>query len=789
MISLFGRLSGKLNNILKSRHRSGYIIKKVSALVLLLAVLFQCVILPDKVNAAVTSNLSVIIYSPTSISLNWYDLLTNEKYYVVEKKEDQGAFQAFSTLYTNSVTQYDGTVTAGHTYTYRIRVTDADNNTYLYTQELTFRTDEIEKPNSLTVTPVSDNQIDIKWGYPNNKAYNTIIERRMENDTVWAPIANVGMGQNAYSDKTIISGYRYYYRVRACSNDNVKTTAYPEEGSSAYSLLLKPTDLYGYALSQRDIQITWKDNSNETAFILERRSPKEGIFREVAVIPQNNNAYIDRNVDENTMYAYRLRAVSGTTSSEYSDVIYITSTYLKPPGSLSSSCADGTSIKLLWQDLTDNETGFEIWRKTGSGQKWELYDSMGRNATTYTDMNISLQDTYTYKIRARINNNSVYSDFSNETTVWSTTIPAPADLKYEVVGTNEIRLTWKDTSMVEAGYRLERKIGLSGEWYTIAYLDPNTVSYNDKWINSTDIYFYRVKVFDRSNSINYSNELMVFLKKPEAPTNLLAKTISSSEILLEWKDNSLNENAFIIEAMQFYNFREVGRVNSNVTSFTYKNISPDKTLTFRVRAVNGTNQSDASNEVVATTAKNITYSDLGNYVWAVEAINNLSSRGVFDEKSGQKFYPEKAVTKAEFCAFVIRGLGLNKAAAGSFGDVNSKSKYYKELMTAAKLGIISPDKNNKLYPNSLITREQAGVIISLALKAKGKPLPEANVNVLKQFTDFKSISASSAEKITAVFNSGILTGKTINNKLYLQLSGSVNRAEAAVMVYKALNLT
>ncbi|WP_244648276.1 S-layer homology domain-containing protein [Ruminiclostridium herbifermentans] len=780
----------KINNITNKKKLHNYISQL--AFTLAIAVFMQIFMVSGIASAADTSDLSVIIYSTTSISLNWDDNLTGEKYYVVERKIDSGSFHTLSSPPPNSKSVFDSTVSPGHTYTYRVWVRNSEDKYYLYTPELAFRTDEIAKPNSLTVTPISYNQIDITWGYADNKAYNTIIERRTENSNDWTKLATIGIGQNTYSDKSISSGVKYYYRVRACSNttENIKSPAFPEEGKTVYSFLYKPTEFEGLALSGYRIKLSWKDNSSETAFIIERKSPKTGTFKEIAVIPQNDTSYIDTDseLEADVTYQYRIRAVSGTTSSEYSDIISVTNTYLKAPGTLSSSCTDGKNIQLAWDDLTDNETGFEIWRKTGSNPVWELYETMGRNATSFVDQNISLEDTFTYKVRAKINDNNVYSAFTNETTVWSTTISAPADLTYEVVGKTEIKLTWKDTSMSEAGYRVERKQGLSGEWYTIAYLGADTISYNDKWINNTDVYFYRIKVYDRSNSINYSNEITVSLKTPEAPTNLQAIPISSSEIKLTWEDNSFNETGFLIEAMQFSSFREVGRVSANTTTFIHQNLVAGKSITYRVSALSGSNQSSTSKEVVAATKEKITYSDVSNIKWAVTAIENLASRGVFDTKANTKFYPSQNITIGEFCSMIIRSMDLDMVSAGRYADVTAKHKYYKEIMAAAKLGIISPDNNNKLYPDKAITREQAGIMLLMAMKAKGTPLPDEDGGLLKQFADYRSISKTTADKIADVCGAGILSGRIVNGQTYLQLSGMVTRAEASVMVYKAINL-
>lgn len=741
-------------------------------------------------SAVAMSDLTVTIDSSTSIILHWNDYMTDERGYVLEKKVDSGEFYQYIGLSANATYCYDF-VEAGKTYTYRIRVNDYYNNSYMYTNELTFRTDELTKPNSLKITPVSYNQIDLEWTYPNQKSYNTIIERRAENDTKWYQLATVGIGQNTFSDKTISSGVRYYYKVSAYSTNAVRTTAYPDDtiGSSSYSLLYKPTDLCGFALSTYQIQLNWVDNSVETAFIVERKSSDEGIFKEIAVVPQNKTVYIDTLAlpSSNAIYTYRVKAVSGSTSSEYSNIISVTSTYLRAPEKLSAVCLDEKSIKITWNDLTDTETGFEIWRKTGFDSEYTLYETMGRNANSFTDLSVSPGDTYSYKVRAKINDHTVYSSFTNETTIWASKISSPQNLNYNVLSQTQVQLSWEDTSTVETGFKVERKLGAAGQWYEIANLEPNTTTYIDKWINNSDIYFYRVKTFDVSNAINYSNEIVVWLKTPETPTNLQAKALSSSEIELTWEDNSSTESEFVIEAMQDYFYYEIGRVNADTTAFTYKNISPNTKLVFRVKAVRDSNKSSYSNEATATTKRNVTYSDLSNVKWAVTAINNLASRNVFDWAANSKFYPQQNITRGEFCAIIIRSLELSKIPAGRFDDVTSTHKYYKEIMSASKQGIIFSDANNKIYPNRLITREQAGVMLSLALKVKGTPLPEENTSILKQFADYRSISNSSAKNIAAVCGAGILSGRSIEGRTYLLPASYLTRAEAAVLAYKAIN--
>lgn len=779
----------------QNKERNGYAkLLRRFAFLLVFSILLQSLIIVNVARSEAMSELTVTVINNNQVKLQWTDNYSDELRYIVEKKVDNGSFTQIS-RYRDSVDYTDSSVNSGHTYTYRIKVVESSNITSIYTDEVTFSTLDVQKPNSLKVSAVSSDQIDLKWSYADNKAFTTIIERREAGDTEWYKLATVPSGQFTYSDKNVVSGITYYYKVRSVFSEKVKSSSFPDEdrGYSSSPLLYKPTDLYGFAKSQYSIQIEWSDSYNAATYVIQRKSPDQSTFKTIAVVPNNVNIYVDINdsaspIKPNTVYTYRIQAISGSSNSEYSDLLNVTSTFLNSPATLAASSVDGTKVNLSWKDYSDGETGFEIWRRAASDAEWTLYDSVGRNATSYTDIGVSPQVSYTYRIRARINDYSVFSDFSNQVNIWVSSISSPLNLDYTILQQNEIELNWQDSSGSETGFKVERKEGELGKWQQIAQLNPNIVKYTDKRLNNTKIYYYRIQVFDAANSTSYSNEVEVSFQIPGKPTELEARNISANEIQLNWKDNSYQEKEFVIEAKQFTSFREIGRVGANTTTFIHKGTLSEGTFTYRVKAVNGIVQSAYSNEAMASGGKKAGYTDLGGVKWAVEAIEGLAGKKVFDAKPGTKFYPEQSITRGEYCAIIVRSLELGDVAAGRYADVTSKHKYYKEIMIAAKLGIVSNDKNNKIYPDRLITREQAGVMLALALKISGRPLPEQDSSILKQFADYQQISEGSAERISAVCGAGIITGRQEKDKVYLRITSNVTRAEAAVMMYKALSL-
>jgi hypothetical protein len=91
---------------------------------------------------------------------------------------------------------------------------------------------------------------------------------------------------------------------------------------------------------------------------------------------------------------------------------------------------------------------------------------------------------------------------------------------------------------------------------------------------------------------------------PAAPTGLGATAVSSSQINLNWTDNSDNETGFRIERCTgdgCNTFAQIATVGANVTSYSNTGLSASTTYKYRVRAYNSGGDSAYSNVADATT--------------------------------------------------------------------------------------------------------------------------------------------------------------------------------------------
>jgi hypothetical protein len=100
-----------------------------------------------------------------------------------------------------------------------------------------------------------------------------------------------------------------------------------------------------------------------------------------------------------------------------------------------------TTATIQWQDRSDNETGFEVWRASDSTGAYALIKTLPANATTYADNGLSPNSTYYYIVRAT--NATTQSNYSN--------IASLTTYSYQVyinfTGTSEAPTPWNNLNV------------------------------------------------------------------------------------------------------------------------------------------------------------------------------------------------------------------------------------------------------------------------------------------------------------------------------------------------------
>ena len=143
------------------------------------------------------------------------------------------------------------------------------------------------------------------------------------------------------------------------------------------------------------------------------------------------------------------------------------------------------------------------------------------------------------------------------------------------------------------------------------------------------------------------------------------------------------------------------------------------------------------------------------------------------------------MTRAEFAAIIVRGLGLTVTNHAVFKDVNASDWFYNYVNTAYSYGIIKGVDENEFSPNGAITREEAAVMTARAAKLCGMNTDiekfEAR-NILSEFFDYVKASDWSISSLAFCYGNGIL----LNDVMEIKPKEAVSRGEIAYMLCNML---
>jgi len=172
--------------------------------------------------------------------------------------------------------------------------------------------------------------------------------------------------------------------------------------------------------------------------------------------------------------------------------------------------------------------------------------------------------------------------------------------------------------------------------------------------------------------------------------------------------------------------------------------------------------------------------------WSQEAVNDLASRMIISGVDGGYFHPDKPITRAEFAAIIVRGLGLaDDENTVVFRDVKSSDWYAGIVAKATEYGVVDGYEDGSFRPLQSITREEAMVMIARAMKLAGMETTYRGVDVndqLSRFPDGMEVHSWAKDAVAAAVENGLVNGTSTG----LMPKNLITRAETAAIVQRML---
>ncbi|MDA0346490.1 MAG: fibronectin type III domain-containing protein [Verrucomicrobia bacterium] len=534
------------------------------------------------------NNLLALAISSSQINLSWNDNSAVETGYEIERKAGDGNFELLIQLNADVTAFSDTTVTPLSTYTYRIIGVSGINRSNP-SNEFSTTTPNIPEPGAasdLVVNLVDSSFIALSWT-DNSLIENGFYVERMVGSGSWVELIQLPANSTSVQDLQVGELETFAYRVIAF-NDGGDSA--PSNEAAILFPFIAPSNLTASATDEARIDLTWSDNSLvETGYQIERKSDG-GAYEVLTTTGPGASTFVDETTLVNVTYTYRVLGLfeggESTPSNEDSATTTPDTITLETPTGLTANAIAYNQIHLTWVDNSDNESGFRFERKIGESGDFTFIGNSPANSTSFTDVNLSPDTGYIYRMTAFIAGAQV-SDTSNEASATTPSVPVPeVPLNLAIVAQNyrKVSLSWEDASGIETGFRVQRKTG-TGIYEELATVSENANFFNDSTVVEFKEYSYRISAYNSSGYSENSNEIKVTV--PFASPRLLAgEAINSYKVNLEWDDTSLVETGYRLERKPADgNYAVIGILGPNTTQYLDDSVVPDRTYSYRVFAV------------------------------------------------------------------------------------------------------------------------------------------------------------------------------------------------------------
>lgn len=326
------------------------------------------------------------------VDLKWQDNSNNETGFTIERDIDGSGFSKLITVDANVTEYVDFAVVNDYIYRYRVRANGPISNSG-FSNVAEWAT----RPNNPTnLTAVVDElapHIDLQWD-GNNKYATYQIQKTTYAAQTTIQLINLPKNSYKYEDTDVLPNINYTYMVMACS-DTDRT-----KGSNIVSVkfMPQPTKVYvSHFPGAPGFGVKWTDNcDNETGYVLEKAfAGNDYVY--TYNLPPNTVQHLENPLELDKHYMFRVKAMGADNQkSPYSEVCH----WFSPPHTpinLVLKAESSSVIKITWEDRSQIETSYRIWRK---GDNMIAPINLPADTNSYTDTGLKPNTEYEYTINA-----------------------------------------------------------------------------------------------------------------------------------------------------------------------------------------------------------------------------------------------------------------------------------------------------------------------------------------------------------------------------------------------------
>lgn len=336
-----------------------------------------------------------------------------------------------------------------------------------------------------TLNISTTNGVILSWNSVEGAAYYQVF-RTTGSNTEFEKIATVR--GTIYNDTNVVTGTRYYYKVRAIGTNG-------SFGDFSYEKAAKvkcpaPVVTAGNNATSGKITLKWKAVDGAAKYEVYRSGTANGTYTKMYTT--TSTSYTNTSSYAGYTYYYKVRAITANDDkSDYSAVVSRTCDCAAPVVKGGNDAATGY-VRLSWNEVY-GAAKYEIWRADSKdGTYTKMYTTV---YTSYQNTSSKTGRTYYYKVKA-IAERTSYANSAFSTVVARTCDCARPNVKISL-SNGDPRLTWSAVSGADKYiiYRATSKNGTYTRMYTTVYK-----SYTNTSAKAGTTYYYKVVAVSNMNS-------------------------------------------------------------------------------------------------------------------------------------------------------------------------------------------------------------------------------------------------------------------------------------------------
>ncbi len=471
------------------------------------------------------SSLIATVIGFTQIDLTWTDNANNETSYRVYRSTDGGLTYSRIALIAAGSTSYSVTGLTASTQ-YYFYVTAYNSSGEPASNIVSPTTTALPAPNAptnLIADGSSPYQISLAWTDNSNSESGFKIERSDNGTTGWVQIATVGANVTGYINTSLPAATTYYYQVRAYNS--VGNSTYSNVASDTTQTVAStnvapstPASFAGTVISDTQIDFTWANVSNTLTFVILRSEDGGESYREACRMGPGVTSYSDRNLEPNTIYSYKIKALNGggfsaaSTEIEKTTLAKIHTAIPADPSGLTVLPYDEFSLSLEWYDDTCTDEDAVLIEESANGTTgWTQIASLTPGVTQYKRSGLTANTTRHYKIRTSNSfGNSGYCTPASGTTLSAGQVYSPTGHNPTAIWTPQWQKRWTDAKAdFEANGAVSDRARQYSQLKTVADAAIN---------NSLSQGQYQVIMYQITGTLSYATAALAHIGTASAPS-------------------------------------------------------------------------------------------------------------------------------------------------------------------------------------------------------------------------------------------------------------------------------